>query len=795
MKWILQKRAKGAKEGGWIWRLGGGKVGLVESDVGAKLAVMLTRAFPVLSPLAAYVAVVGLFAAMGRAEEKVDFEKQILPLLDTACFKCHSAQAKKAKGDVRLDDLAAIRAKSRSDNLLFPHKPEKSRLFKVINLPEGDDDVMPPTDQKKRLTAEQIALIKTWIEQGTNFGTWKSVTPHERPVAVESEAVNPADVAATAQRIDALVEAGLAAKKKASNPLVAEDLWCRRVYLDLIGRIPTYDEMQSFLTSREAQKRAKLIDTLLASNGHISTMYNYWCDALRARDRLAENVRGDFYLNYLKTSLRANKPYDRWVREMIVSEGEVTKAPEVGYFLRDLGNRFASVDATAAIFLGTQIGCAQCHDHPYDQWTRREYHQFVAWFTALDTQRGQRMERVSEGSIASVRETLEGESEKRTTSQRKQVERRVALEVFERMQREMMRRQPDSFSLRSGPRTNGHLPADYQYPDGKPNEVAIPRVLFGEASMSANERPAETLAAWMTSPENPRFALTIANRLWARIMGAPFAGAVESVRDVEDTANPALSAYLAKVMVAAKFDLRQFQRIVANTRTYARQSGVAALAVDYDFAGPVMRRMSAEQAWDSLMAMAVPDLDTKMDFTAPDTSGENKYAELNDSTSILDEVRETAKEKAKDELKEMRHPKREERPEKKPYEPSPEFGLMTRASELPQPAPEGHFLRTFGQSNREIADGGWRSGTVPQTLVMLNSTLFDAVVQKGTPLAEAIKRNSGDSARLRAAYLAVLGRVPTMEDTRLISSTLGGTGNIQAITHTLLGTRQFLFIQ
>src|SRR5690348_10030965 len=89
--------------------------------------------------------------------EKVDFEKEILPILDASCFKCHSARAKKVKGDTRLDDLNAIRARSRTDNLVFPHKPEKSTLYKRVALPEGDDDAMPPSDGGKRLTEEQIA--------------------------------------------------------------------------------------------------------------------------------------------------------------------------------------------------------------------------------------------------------------------------------------------------------------------------------------------------------------------------------------------------------------------------------------------------------------------------------------------------------------------------------------------------------------------------------------------------------------------------------------------------------------
>jgi hypothetical protein len=194
------------------------------------------------------------------------------------------------------------------------------------------------------------------------------------------------------------------------------------------------------------------------------------------------------------------------------------------------------------------------------------------------------------------------------------------------------------------------------------------------------------------------------------------------------------------------------------------------------------------------MTLAVPALDSKIRFETPDTSEMTQVASITDTDKLVAMVRAQAKEQAGAKLTAMR---RHAPPPKEPYAPSAEFSpaAMLRASELPQPAPEGHFLRVFGQSNREIADGGWRSGTVPQTLIMLNSSLFDAVVARGTPLYDALKRESGDSGRLRAVYLAILGRVPTVEETREISSTLHGTGNIEAIAHTLLGTRQFLFVQ
>ena len=701
----------------------------------------LRRSLPATRFIHAIVAALCIATQGARADgdAKIDFEKEILPILDGACFKCHSAQAKKVKGEIRLDDVAAIRAKSRTNNLVFPRKPEKSLLVKVISLPEGDDDVMPPSDKAKPLPAEQVALIRKWIEQGADFGHWKSVTPREKPVAVEQEAINPANVAATARRIDELIEAGLARAKRPPNALVADDLWCRRVYLGLIGRIPTYEEMQSFLASRDSQKRGKLIDSLLASNGHVSTMFNYWCDTLRARDELADNIEGESYLGYIKENIRTNKPYDRWVREMVSPDGSLAKAPAVGYYLRDFGNRFASVDNTAIVFLGTQIGCAQCHDHPYDEWSRRAYHQFAAWTSGIESKRGAdgEMTRLSEGDVAGLKETIEKKAARRTNSERRKLENQYAMQALEGIVSKSMQRRPTDFLVHNGGESKGKLPADYQYPDGKPNEDIVPAVLFGTAPEQAGPRPADTFAAWLTSAENPRFALTIANRMWARLLGAPFSGTVDSVREVEDCANPELARYLARLMVTTKFDLRQFQRIVASTRTYARQAGTATAGVAYDFAGPVMRRMSAEQVWDSLMTLAVPKLDEKIDFGAPPTAQDSALSPTKKPEEILDQVKATAKEMAAAKLKEMR---RHARPKEDPFKPSPEYSrdAMQRASELPQPAPESHFLRVFGQSNREVADAGWRSGTVPQTLVMLNSTLFDVIVQKGTPLYETL---------------------------------------------------------
>lgn len=228
------------------------------------------------------------------ASGKIDFEKHVLPILERSCFECHSSKMKKPKGGIRLDDLELIRDKSRSDNLVLPHKADKSTLVKSISLKPDDDGIMPPPKAGKPLNAEEVALIRRWVEDGADFGAWTSMRAKDVTISTQNEAVNASAPQAVAARIDALIEQDLAKHGQEPRPLANDATWLRRVYLDLVGRIPTSDEARRFLFAKEGNKRARLIDELLASNGHVSHMFNYWCDLLRAKDNLAEVYRAIF---------------------------------------------------------------------------------------------------------------------------------------------------------------------------------------------------------------------------------------------------------------------------------------------------------------------------------------------------------------------------------------------------------------------------------------------------------------------------------------------------------------------
>jgi hypothetical protein len=513
-------------------------------------------------------------------------------------------------------------------------------------------------------------------------------------------------------------------------------------------------------------------------------MFNYWCDLLRAKDDLAEGVQGDFYLAWIKQSVRDNKPFDEWTRELLSPEGYGWRAPAAGYYLRDGENRAANIESTATLFLGTQISCAQCHDHPYSRWTRKDYHQFLAWTSGITT--ASKEDGVGEVGGKAIREAAERYD-------------RMAMDKLDYERQEKNQRIRDALlalqraaggaGVVNGEGKQAKLPDDYQYTDGKPGELIPAAVLYGD-SPPAGARPAETLAAWLTAPSNTRFALTLGNRLWAKLFGLPFAGKVDQVREVADCANPDLAQYLVNVVRDSKYDVRRILHIFTLTRAYQREAGLPPQdsTVVYRFPGPVVRRLTAEQVWDSMMALAVKDLDLKLNFDPPGVDELEAAVAAKKASEVTAMARKIVS-------KEERAMQAEERRVRLRKDMAREFagGGLERASELPQPTPDGHFLRMFGQGNRDFIGDAWSSSTVPQALLMLNSDFFDHVARSGSPLSDSLRGFNNVREVARGAFLAVLTREPTQAELDACKEALGDTRNAKALARTLLSTAEFMF--
>ncbi|MEX0742097.1 MAG: DUF1549 domain-containing protein, partial [Phycisphaeraceae bacterium] len=356
--------------------------------------------------------------------------------------------------------------------------------------------------------------------------------PLERPLSQEQ-------VAELASEIDALVEQGLEEAGGRFNPPVKDDVFLRRAYLDIVGRVPSYEEVQEFNRRRSRNHRADLIDKLLESEGHVSHLFNYWADTLRATSNL-NRASGQPYIDFIKNSIRENKPFDQFVTDLLTSEGRLHEDGAVGYFIRDDGMPLDNTSNTVRIFLGTSIGCAQCHDHPFDQWSQREFYEMAAYTFGVRTREG----------VPAVNQAY-NEARNDDSTPRNIVNALRSLQ--------------DQYNFRVRENRNDiQLPHDYKYADGRPGESVEPFTIFGNlAEVEGPEQSArEAYAEWLTSSENPRFAKVIANRLWARAFGVGLHYPVDDIRDGTEAFNQPLMDHLTQLMIDLEFDMRQFQRVV-----------------------------------------------------------------------------------------------------------------------------------------------------------------------------------------------------------------------------------------
>ncbi len=579
-----------------------------------------------------------------------------------------------------------------------------------------------------------------------------------------------------AAEIDRLLAASWQEHGVTASLRLNDTQFLRRTYLELGGRIPSYDEARRFLAAKTKTKRADLIDDLLASPDYVSHFYNYWADILRLLERPQRTLVFEPYLWYVKDSIATNKPYDGWVHEMLTADGRLWENPAVGFQLRDAGMPLPYVDNTVRVLLGTQIGCAQCHDHPFDDWTQHQFYELAAFLS------GTQMQANPTGRVNKDGRPIPGGAARKLLMEAKQqLDRPVAFVQF-------VRANTTDVSFRERPLK---LPHDYQYKDAEPLSVVSPQVLWGEvpsAARGADHR--EQFATWLTAHDNRQFARTIANRMWKKVMGV---GLVEPVDDFQlgnPPSNPDLLEHLTDEMLRLDFDLREFVRILVSTDTYQRRAVVydPASGTPFRFTGPALRRMTAEQLWDSILTLVARNPWAAQRPTAADVAA---------AASI--DVEKITFAAAYDQFEAFLA---DYAPPRRMRQLQQTVGyrgqLLVRASEMPAPLPLGHFLRQFGQSDREAIEGGRTVATVPQILTMFNGPITHSMLEKGSVIYDNVVEATPQEA-IDVIFLSVLSHTPSAEDRRLAREEVltadtpaAGFGNL---IWALLNTREFIFIQ
>jgi hypothetical protein len=602
----------------------------------------------------------------------------------------------------------------------------------------------------------------------------KKAPPIRLPTQAEKTEVEVAPVAArlqalairSANRIDMLVEADLRKHNLKPNDPSTDEEFLRRIYLDTTGTIPTAQKAKLFLRSRSSSKRTALIDRLLGQPGYGSQMYNWLADIMRLVDKADNNTYLRPYSDWVKQSLRDNTPWDRMVNDMLSSEGKVWENPAVGFVLRDPGMPLDNLNNAVRMFMGTRIGCAQCHDHPFDRWTQKEFYQLAA-FTGGTEYRLARtdMSKLNNGTI-----------DKAAPGGDRSVEARLGRSIV-RLNRA---------AIWSNNQKQLKFPDDYQYDNAKPGQLTTPTFLFdtNKASFTLPERR-QIFADWVTSKTNDRFATTIANRLWKKAMGIGLIEPVDDMMDETESSNPELMAFLASEIKRLEFDLKEFQRIIYYSKTYQRQVTYADLDPDshYRFPGPILRRMTAEQVWDSLLTLTLED---PAAILRPDDS---EYTSIIDIDAITTAQQVIQKAKELDAYNKEQGKARSKRLYKGQE--------LVRASELPQPLPEGHFVRQFGQSDRDIISDSHTEGTVPQLLTMFNGPVTHMMLERGSVIYNEVSDLKVINDQLDVIFLSLLSRTPTEREVASAKREIraAGPAGYGNVIWALLNTREFLFIQ
>lgn len=587
--------------------------------------------------------------------------------------------------------------------------------------------------------------------------------------------------------IDDLIIKSLREKRIYPESYADENIFIRRLYLATIGRIPTQLELLAYLNDRDPDKNDKAIQNLLESEGYVNHQLNWWTDMLRVKDRPAgTNINvGAVYRQYLRTALRENKPYDDLVREMIASSGELYgSGPEVSYYVRDRGMQEDNLSHTIRIFLGTRLQCAMCHDHPFDRWTQKEFYELTAFTSGIGNVRLNEANK----KIGALSRAIRDDGD-------------INSGTFNNWRNQI--RDATYFGLENSGTGIIKLPKDFAEDGGNPGDIVTAKAIFTPKPIlnkGAEPKSRYIFADWLTSEDNPRFTTMIANRLWKHVFGAGLIEPIDTMMDDTTPSNPELMTYIERLMVSVDYDMKEYLRILLNTDLFRRR----ALRDDfksleeYSFAGPMVRRMTGEQIWDSLVTLVYNDIDSpsrvylhnQQDYSViyekyKDLSADEIYAEFKQLAEANPGDRNFLRVLGKDQFQTEEMKKFRDR-------------NLVRSSYLQSPAPGGHLIRQFGGSDKEQIDNSNSEPNTTQVLNLLNGFVEKYILaNKGADFIESMKDEKSKSKQIENVFLSILGRKPNSKELNSLRGFLE-EDNVTSYKHIawiLLNSHEFMFIQ
>jgi hypothetical protein len=577
-------------------------------------------------------------ALTGRAGAEspaaVEFNRDVRPILSDKCFACHGPDKGKRKADLRLDVEADAFADRGGYRALVAGKPDQSELYRRIT-EEDAGRRMPPAKSGKHLTARQVELLRRWIEQGGRWQKHWSLIPPKRPPLPGSSKDG-----WSRNAIDRFVLARLRQEGLRPSPEADRRTLIRRLSFDLIGLPPTPAEVDAFLADQSAEAYEKVVDRLLASPHYGERMALYWLDVVRYADTggyHSDNHRDVWpYRDYVIAAFNTNKPFDRLTVEQLAgdllpnatTEQKIASGynrllqttEEGGAQAKEYTAKYQAdrVRNTATIWLGTTMGCTECHDHKFDPFKTKEFYQFAAFFADVKERAVGRQEQTKlpapeqeallkklDAEMANVKQALKAPPPGAAEGLR------AGLADLQRRRAEIDRTIPTTLITISVPPRVVRVLRRGNWMDDS-GEVVRPATPESLPPLRVAGRRATRLdlARWMTAPEHPLTARVFVNRLWKLMFGK---GIVSTLDDFGAQGawptHPELLDWLAVEFRDSGWDLKHVVKLMVMSATYRQSSHASEALAQRDpynhlLARQARYRLDAEVVRDNALAVS-----------------------------------------------------------------------------------------------------------------------------------------------------------------------------------------------
>ena len=381
---------------------------------------------------------------------------------------------------------------------------------------------------------------------------------------------------AAAAKVDEILRQEVPATVPTANAVISDELYLRRASLDVVGRLPSPEEIAAFVLDPAEDKRSQLVETLLAEEGYGTNWGRYWRDVImyRRTETQAPFAYTEPLFTYFQTELNANAPWSKIAIDMITASGDAVENGACGLIVAQQGMPEDVTSEVSRIFLGVQISCAQCHDHPTDRWKREQFHQMAAFFPRISSR------------IIFMQE-----------------ERKFSVTVA--VNDNPFMRRPGMFNNVRFRGTPEHYMPDLKNPQSR--GALMEPVLFATGDkLPLGTRDADrrgTLAQWITAKDNPFFAKAFVNRMWSELIGEGFYEPVDDIGPDRQANAPRTLEYLAGQFAASNYDVKWLFQTILATKAYQMPSASRRGPEDPPFQASVSQRLRADVIYDNVFAV------------------------------------------------------------------------------------------------------------------------------------------------------------------------------------------------